>query len=137
MNIIETSIPDVTKENIQKNKEIIANNIIENVYPLFDEVYKAKVHQAVDLKKKIKLGKNQLRSEKEQMQKLVQAYKKEQKISKMLDRIEKLVQSGLTYDGTMKNETVILLKILDKLPEEKLDQQLAKTMNILNKRFSR
>ena len=68
---------------------------------------------------------------------LVQLINKEKKITKILDRVEKLVTSGLTHEGTMKHETVILLKILDKLPTEKLDQQLSKTIQILNKRFSR
>ena len=136
MNIIETNIPDVTKHNVSRNKEAIADSIIQNVYPLFDEVYQAKLGQVVQLRNKIKSGREQIRNEKETMQQLMTAYKKEKKISKVLERIEKLVQAGLTYDGTMKHETVILLKIIDKLPEEKLNQQLAKTIQILNKRFS-
>jgi hypothetical protein len=136
MNIIETDIPDVNKKNVDKHKEIIADNIIQNVYPLFDEVYNAKVHQAVDLKNKIKTRRNELHAEKDKMQALMLTYKREQKISQILDRIDKLVKSGLAHDGSMKRETVILLKILDKLPDDKLDQQLAKTVQILNKRFS-
>ena len=136
MNLIETKIPDVTEENILSSKEIIADNVINNVYPLFDEVYQAKIGQANNLKIKIKSGRTKMKNEKETMQQLMNAYGKEKKISKILQRIEKLVQSGLTYDGTLKHETVILLKIIDKLPQEKLDQQLAKTIQILNKRFA-
>lgn len=136
MNLIETNIPDVTEENIPQSKEIIADSIIQNVYPLFDEVYQAKIGQVNDLKRQIKSGKAQMKDEKETMQQLMSAYGKEKKISKILQRVEKLVQSGLTYDGTLKHETVILLKIIDKLPKEKLDQQLAKTIQILNKRFA-
>ncbi len=136
MNITETKIPDVTKHNISNNKENIADNIIQNVYPLFDEIYNAKMEQVIQLRNKIKTGKTKILSEKETMQQLMIAYKKEKKVTKVLERIEKLVQAGLTHDGTMKNETVILLKIIDKLPEEKLNLQLSKTMQILNKRFS-
>jgi hypothetical protein len=136
MNIIETNIPDVTESNISENKEVIADSIIENVYPLFDEVYQAKSAQVFDLKNRIKTGKNQMKKEKETMQQLMTEYKKEKKIAKILERIDKLVKSGLTYDTAMRHETVILLKIIDKLPENKLDHQLAKTMQILNKRFS-
>lgn len=136
MNITETNIPDVTKRNISANKEHIADNIIKNVYPLFDEVYQAKMEQVVKLRNKIKTGKVKIRDEKETMQQLMVSYKKEKKVTKVLERIEKLVQAGLTHDGTMKHETVILLKIIDKLPEEKLNQQLSKTMQILSKRFS-
>lgn len=136
MNITETRIPDVTKYNISSNKETIADNIIQNVYPLFDEIYNAKMEQVIQLRNKIKTGRAKIISEKETMQQLMIAYKKEKKVTKVLERIEKLVQAGLTHDGTMKNETVILLKIIDKLPEDKLNLQLSKTMQILNKRFS-
>jgi len=136
MNITETRIPDVTKHNISNNKENIADNIIQNVYPLFDEIYNAKMEQVIQLRNKIKTGRAKILDEKETMQQLMIAYKKEKKVTKVLERIEKLVQAGLTHDGTMKNETVILLKIIDKLPEEKLNLQLSKTMQILNKRFS-
>jgi hypothetical protein len=136
MNIIETNIPDTTKHNISEQKEIIADSIIKNVYPLFDEVYQAKIDQVVQLKNKIKTGKANMQTQKETMQQLMHQYKKEKKISKLLERIEKLVQSGLTYDGSMKHEIVILLKIVDKLPEDKLDMQLSKTMQILTKRFA-
>jgi len=137
MNIIRTNIPDVTKRNIAEHKEVIADSIIKNVYPLFDEVYQAKVQSNFRLKKKVIEGKQKIKNEKDTMQQLVIEYKKEQKISKILDRIEKLVKAGLTYDNTLKHETVILLKIIDKLPAEKLDQQLSKTIQILNKRFTK
>jgi len=136
MNIIETNIPDVTKHNISGNKERIADSIIQNVYPLFDEVYQAKLDQVVQLKNRIKTGRGKIKTEKETMQQLMGAYTKEKQISKVLSRIEKLVSAGLTYDPTMKHEMVILLKIIDKLPAEKLKEQLAKTTHILNKRFS-
>jgi hypothetical protein len=137
MNVVLTKIPDITRENISYNKEIIADSIIENVYPLFDEVYQAKIGRVTFLKNKIKTKREQMGNEKETMQKLMSAYKREKKVSKLLERIEKLVQAGLTYDGTMKHEIVILLKIIDKLPSDKLDQQLNKTMQTLNKRFAR
>lgn len=137
MNIIETKIPDVTSQNINKAKEILADNIVKNVYPLFDEVYTGKVNEKTDLINKIKTIRNHLKTEKESIEQLMTNYKKSKKISQILDRIKALINSGLTYDGQLKHETVILLKILDKLPEEKLNQQLNKTIQILNKRFSR
>lgn len=136
MNIIETNIPDTTQHNISEHKEIIADSIIQNVYPLFDEVYQAKVDQVMQLKNKIKTGKANMQTQKETMQQLMHQYKKEKKVSKLLERVEKLVQAGLTYDTSMKHEIVILLKIVDKLPEDKLDMQLSKTMQILSKRFA-
>lgn len=136
MNIIETNVPDITHKNIDRNKEFIADSIIQNVYPLFDEVYQAKMSRIFYLRNQIKTKKTQMKTEKETMQQLMIAYKREKKISRLLERIDKLVQAGLTYDGNMKHEIVILLKIVDKLPSDKLDLQLNKTMQILSKRFS-
>jgi len=137
MNIVETDIPDVTRSNIDESKKIIADNIIKNVYPLFDEVYTAKLNEKLDLKKKLIAVKDILKSEKETFDDLIIEYKKTKKISQILERVKALVSSGLLYDGQLKHETVILLKILDKLPEDKLNQQLNKTIQILNKRFAK
>lgn len=137
MNIIETNIPDVTTDNIKSSKTILADNIIKNVYPLFDGVYTEKLEAVSNLKHQIKNRKVGLRTEKESMEQLVVEYTRMKKMAKLLDRLDQLVDSGLIYDGTMKHETVILLKIMDKLSPEKLDQQLAKTAHIINKRFSR
>ena len=137
MNITETNIPDVTTDNIIPAKKILADNIIKNVYPLFDSVYTEKLEASSIIKKHIKIKKNELKLQKDSIEQLMVEYKRKQKISKLLDRLDSLVQSGLTYDGTLKHETVILLKIIDKLPSDNLDQQLAKTIQMISKRFSR
>jgi len=137
MNIIETTIPDVTIENIQENKVLIADNIIKNVYPLFDEVYQAKLEKVIKLRNKVKDGKLKMKEEKNTMEKLIHTYKKEKQIAKILERINKLISAGLTYDPSLKHETVILLKIIDKLPKEKLEQQFSKVSQLLSKRFAR
>lgn len=137
MNIIETKIPDVTLENIETSKKILAENVIENVYPLFDNVYSEKLGAIQGLKGQINSKKKDLKNRKESIENLMGEYARKKKISKLLYRIEQLVNSGLIYDGTLKHETVILLKIIEKLPPDKLDQQLAKTVQIISKRFSK
>jgi len=137
MNIKITNIPDVTSENINYSKQIIAENIIKNVYPLFDEVFNAKRSRIQELKNTLKQRKISLTNQKRTIEELMVQYKRTKKVSNVLDRVGKLVQLGVGYDGSMKHETVILLKIIDKLPEEKLDQQLSKTMGIISKRFSK
>lgn len=137
MNIIETKIPDVTKDNIPLSKRILADNIIKNVYPLFDGVYTEKLEMSSAIKAQIKNKRNELKLQKSSIEHLMIKYKRKKKISKLLDRLDALVKSGLTYDGTLKHETVILLKIIDKLPSDKLDQQLVKTVQMISKRFSR
>jgi hypothetical protein len=137
MDITETTIPDVTQDNIIQSKKILIDSIIKNVYPLFDEVYSEKLDIVRVLKAQIKSKKNELKVQKESIEHLIVEYKRKQKTTKLLDRLDRLVDSGLTYDGTLKHETIILLKIVDKLPSEKLDQQLSKTIQMIQKRFSR
>jgi len=137
MNIIETKIPDVSKENVEDSKIILANNIIKNVYPLFDEVYQEKVGHIKEIKNKLKEKKKQVKEKKNKLEKLMDEYNREKKITKLLTRIEKLIDSGLVYDGSLKTQTVVLLKVIDKLSNDKLDHHLTETLQIIRKRFSR
>ncbi len=137
MNIIETTIPDVTKSNIDDSKIILANNIIENVYPLFDDVYTEKVSNFKKLRRLYKSQKSKLVENKNNLEIMMKQYDKKKKVSKLLSRLEKLVDSGLVYDGHLKNETVVLLKIIDKLSDDKLNHHLSETLKIIGKRFSR
>jgi len=137
MNIIETKIPDITPETIDKSKLVLANNIIQNVYPLFDEVYQGKIGSVSSIKKLLKEKKLLVGEKKHKLEELMSAYSKEKKVSKLLTRIEKLVDSGLVYDGSLKSQTIILLKVIDKLTNEKLDHHLSEILQIIRKRFSR
>jgi len=137
MNIIETKIPDVHEENINQSKVVLADNIIRNIYPLFDEIFSTKVEQVNKLEKVLESKQVQVLESKRQLEQGIKDYKKKQKESKLLDRINKLVSSGLIHDGNLKHEMVILLKIIDTLTEEKLDYHLANTLKIIGKRFSR
>ena len=137
MIIEETTIPNVVPENIDSAKTVLAENIIENVYPLFDEVYNTRIEEIDDLKKILDRKKGLVQKHKMSLEQMMTEYKRKKKISKLLDRIEKLITSGLVYDGTLKHETVVLLKIITKLPDEKLDYHLKDTLRTISKRFSR
>ena len=137
MKIEYTTIPNVVLETIDQAKQVLADSIIQNVYPLFDEVYKSKVAETKKIKKILKEKKNEVVQQKNNLQNLMNKYRKQKKIAKLLNRIEKMITSGLVYDGTLKHETSILLKIIPKLEDEKLDYHLRKTLQTINKRFSR
>lgn len=137
MKITETKIPDVTTNNLDESKQILANNIISNVYPLFNDLHKDKEKAAIDYKHQLSKLKSVLKHEQDSIKVLLVRYSKAKKISKILDRIKAMIESGLTNDGSLRHETVILLKILEKLPTEKLDEQLNKTVLLLNKRFAK
>jgi len=137
MKIVETKIPNVIPETINESKQVLADNIIRNVYPLFNEVYHSKVDKVQNLKEALERKKAEVSQEKETLENIMSEYKRKKKISKLLDRIEKLITSGLVYDGHLKNETTILLKIINKLPNDKLDYHLRDTLQTISKRFSR
>lgn len=137
MNIIETKIPDVHEDNISQSKVVLADNIIRNIYPLFDEIFSTKVEQVDKLKVVLESKQVQVLESKRNLEQGIKNYKKKQKESKLLDRINKLVSSGLIYDGNLKHEMIILLKIIHSLSEEKLNYHLSNTLKIISKRFSK
>jgi len=137
MIITETNIPNVIPENIPRSKTVLADNIIANVYPLFNEVYTTRVDEIDSLKKQLAIKKEMVQKHKLALEQMMSEYKRMKKVSKLLDRIEKLITTGLVYDGTLKHETVILLKIATKLSNDKLDYHLKDTLRTISKRFSR
>ena len=136
MKIQETKIPNVIPKIVDQSKQILAESIIQNVYPLFSEVYNGKIEEFKDLKLSLKNKKQKIVKEKNILQSSINMYKKKKKVSKLLDHIEKLIDSGLIYDGILKHETKILLKIINKLSDVKLDDHLKSTLTLINKRFS-
>ena len=137
MKIQETHIPNVIPEIIDESKQILADNIIQNIYPLFSEIHNSKLEEFKELQISLKNKKKQIVKEKNILQSTINLYKLKKKISKLLDRIETLITSGLIYDGVLKHETKILLKVINKLSDEKLDYHLRSTLQTINKRFSR
>ena len=137
MNIIETNIPNVLPTNINESKMVLADNIIANVYPLFNEVYSTRVEEIDVLKISLIQKKELVLKHKVALESMMEEYKRKKKIAKLLDRIEKLITSGLVYDGALKHETVILLKIATKLSDDKIDYHLKATLRTISKRFSR
>jgi hypothetical protein len=136
MKIVETNIPAINEFNIDLSKVELANSIIQNVYPLFDEIYSEKSSELKQLKGELEKKKERIIENKNKIEELFKVYTREKKVKKLLIRIAKLLNSGLLYDGSLKNETLILLKVIDSLNDEKLDFHLQETMRIINKRFS-
>ena len=132
-----TTIPDVVSENLDQSKLTLANNVIKNVYPLFDEVQREKRREVKELEKQLQEAKNQVQQRKQILEKLLNDYNRQKKVRKLLNRIERLVNSGLIYDGTLRNDTRILLKAIPKLTDEKLDFHLQDVLKTINKRFSK
>jgi len=133
----ESNIPDVTSSNIDKSKKVLAESIINNVYPLFDDVYNTRLEEVKKLKSILEEKKEIINSQKNDLETMMGVYNKSKKVTKLLDRIEKLINAGLVYDGNLKHETIVLLKVINKLDNEKLDHHLKDTLRVISKRFSR
>jgi len=134
MNIIETEIPDITKTNLNESKIKLANNIINDIHPLFDELFQEKVLSISSLKEELDNTRKQVLEKKKALEGLFISQKKKQKTKKLLDRIEKMVNIGIVSQGNMRSETVVLLRVIDNLPDDKIDYHLKNTMNIITKR---
>jgi len=137
MKIIRSKIPDVTESNIDTSKQILAENVINNVYPLFDEIQKSRDENINTIQVNIRKTQKDLKNEKNTLESLMAGYKRNKKVSKLLERIQSLINAGLVYDSSVKHEMVVLLKVIDKLPKDKLDVHLSKTMHLLSKRFAK
>ena len=137
MIIEQTNIPDVTESNIDSAKIILADNIISNIYPLFDEIYQDQIGTVKSINSQYSEKKSQVQKNKKELEGLMLKLERVKKEGKLLARIEKLINSGLANDGSLKHENIILLKIYNKLTDEKLDQHLRNTLKIISKRFSR
>lgn len=136
MNIVETSIPDVTKENIDRTKLDLSERIVKNVYPLLSEVYHEELSRVKELEKELKQKSRLIRESKDNIEGRMKVYNKKKKAKKLVDRISKLVSSGLVYDGTLKNEIIVLLKVIESLSDDKLDYHLKQTLRMISKRFT-
>lgn len=137
MKIIQTDLPDITKENLNQSKINLANSIVHNVYPLFDEFYESKIEERNQLKEVLKDKNEEIVKCKNELQEMINGVTNKKKVKKLLNRFSTLVSSGLAYDSNIKKEFVIALKIIDKLSNEKIDHYLSKTMSVINKRFAK
>ena len=112
MKILETGIPDIQTDNIDIAKVTLADEIIEKISPLFDEVYSTKSNSIEEKKLELKQKRKLVLEDKNYLEALLKRYNREKKLKKLLNKVSNLVESGLAYDGNLKSETVVLLKIL-------------------------
>jgi len=136
MKIASSEIVDVLEEDPDRTKVYFAENIVRIMSPILDEYYNEKIERVTSVRQEMKDLKTRAQSKKEDMTGMLSQHKKLTKTAKLLSRIDKIISSGLTY-GSTKRELVIILKILDKLSEEKLEVQMNNMMAILSKGLNR
>jgi len=137
INVKYTNIPDIKFKKIDEEKVLLSDKIIKNIYPIFDDVIEGKMKKLKDLKKEFNSKKEIILKKKTELKEKMDGYGKKKKIKKLIHRISRLIDSGLHFDSSLKHETIILLKVLDKLSNEKIDEHMKNTINLINKRFSK
>jgi len=134
MKITQTNVPDINR-NIDQAKVDLGNRVIENISPLLDEYYVSKRESLIESRNSLKEKRALVLEKKHQLEELIKQLEKKKKVKLILDKVSRLVTAGLGYDSSFKNETIILLKVLDNLPEQKLDFHLKDISTTLRKRF--
>lgn len=137
MKINETDIYDITPDTLDENKVTIADNILNLVGPLFDSEIKESSKNLPKFKKKKEDIEIQLDDTKEELKTLQIEFGREVKRKKLLNRIRQLMEVGLTADPSMKSEVIILLKVIDKLEDNLLDEHIERMVKSISKRFSK
>ena len=135
MIIRDTGIPDITHETIDKAKLNLSNKLLTKMHPLFDEASITKREEINEARKTLDNIKLDVSEMKFTLEELQDQYTKNKLMKQLLNKMTVLVDSGLIYDGTLKNQTVILLKMMDKLDVQKLKQNINEIDVIIKKRF--
>jgi len=137
MIIKETDIYDITENNVDINKVEMLDNILNNVGPLFESEIQANIEGLSELKEAKKTIERRLLEIKDQLQILQLEFGRETKRKKLLNRIRQLIEAGLLNDPSFKSEIIILLKVIDKLEDDLLDEHIERMIKTISKRFSR
>jgi len=135
MKIIETKYPDIDKDNIEQATSALGNRIVENISPILDEYYQGKSGQLKELVLEFQGLAKKVIVKKDLMETLMAKMGRMKKIKKLLDKASRLISSGFAYDSSFRNEMIVLLKVIDNLPNDKLDYHLNEITKMINRRF--
>ena len=135
MKIIETKYPDIDKGNIEQATFALGQRITENISPILDEYYQGKSGELKDTILEFQGLSKKVLAKKEEMEKLMVKMGRMKKIKLLLDKASRLISSGFGYDSSFRNEMIVLLKVLDNLPNDKLDYHLQEITKMINRRF--
>jgi len=130
MKIAETCILDIS-EDVAKEKVALANDVIKLVGPILREDFLLRSKRIREVKKEIVLVKKQLQETKNALETIAKEYKRRKKVREILQWIEKLPLKSVSK--SLRNELVVLLKVVETMSEDKLDRYLARTRSFATK----
>jgi len=130
MKIAETCILDIS-EDVAKEKVALANDVIKLVGPILREDFLLRSKRIREVKKEIVSVKKQLQETKNALETIAKEYKRRKKVREVLQWIEKLPLKSVSK--SLRNELVVLLKVVETMSEDKLDRYLARTRSFATK----
>ena len=133
MNIIETTIPDVTEENLNQKKVQLANVVVSSFQPLLGEMQVRRSKEEEVLISEVDSNKQRISKEKGEIRLLLNEYEREKKIKEALEVVSKVDPVKLEYNRSLKNEVVVFLRIIEKLSLEKLSSYLQDILKVSDK----
>jgi len=130
-----TNISDVNLYVVDpiKAKENLATNIISLMGPMVDETIRERKENLKKNNRQLKMIVNNIDEMKEQLQNLVNKYKRLKLKKSLLEIIDKLISSGLIYQSTLTVEVKQILMNIDKLKEKELTIYYKKLSLVLDK----
>lgn len=137
MKIIFTDIEDITPRNLDEAKINIAQNILNTVGPLFESEIEGTVVKLVKVKEQKKKLDQQLMETKTNLERIQDEFGRENKRKKLLNRIRQIIEVNLTSDPSLRSEIIILLKVIDKLEDNLLDEHIERMIKTISNRFSK
>jgi len=133
MKIIETTIPDVTEENLNQKKVQLANVVVSSFQPLLGEMQVRRSKEEEVLISEVDSNKQRISKEKGEIRLLLNEYEREKKIKEALEVVSKVDPVKLEYNRSLKNEVVVFLRIIEKLSLEKLSSYLQDIVKVSDK----
>ncbi len=138
MKIIKTDIFDINESNIDEQKVAIADNILNLVGPMFESEIEDGKQNLTEFIQKKSAVEEKLQEVKGDLEKIQVEFGRETKRKKLLNRIRQLIEANLTSsDPNLKSEVIILLKVIDKLEDNLLDEHIERMIKTISQRFSK
>ncbi|OQB42019.1 MAG: hypothetical protein BWY04_00505 [candidate division CPR1 bacterium ADurb.Bin160] len=142
MKITKTKILDIlndeeNKTHVDSTKIKLSELLVQNIYPHLTKEYNKKKKEIRNIKREIRENNKKIITRRSEIENLLKKYSSERKVKKLLDRIEKLIETKIIFtDRSLKNNSIILLKVINSLSEEQLEYKLSEMLSSLSKKLS-
>jgi hypothetical protein len=134
--LIESDTPDLELKDINIFKIKLLDKILYNVVPYINKDISEKVKELKASRKEMKKMRLSGLQLKKEIQDKLKILERKKKVKVLLDRAMNLVNLKALDENGLKSELSVMLRMIDDLPEEKIDFYVSEMMRILIKKFS-